>query len=283
MKILFDIPKLKQICTDFYKLTHIVVSFCDTAFTNITSSDQLSDFCSYVYNDYVKSCKECDLYHLCQTKQNKKPLTYTCHMGITESIIPVYYDNNIIAYVIMGQYRDIEGHYSSEEKMLDLTKNKSLDSQKLSKFYNELPLFSKEEIDAAFNILDNLITLMWKNEIFKPDNDSIYSKIDNFIDNHIDEKLLIADLCRNFFISKNTLYKMFKQNYNLSVNEYITYRHLNYSLNLLKNGHLSITAIASMSGFSDANYYNRIFKKHFHVSPSTFRKNLTPHIFINNK
>ncbi len=272
MKVLFDLEKIESLISNFYKLTNLVISFCDTTFTHITSSNDLSSFCNCIASKYSKRCKECDLYHLMKSKKVRHKITYACHAGVTESIIPIFYDNTIIAYIIMGQYRDETGIYSSLENMLEATKNFAIDKKTLIEAYEQLPTFSESQLEAAFHILDQLITLMWKNEMLKPDTNSIYTKIDNYIDTHLMDKIQVEDLCAEFFISKNTLYKMFQQNYNMPVSEYIVYRRLNYSINLLKNTNLSITVISEHCGFSDSNYFTRIFKKKLGISPSDYRK-----------
>lgn len=272
MKILFNLKKIESLISNFYQLTNLVISFCDTTFTHITSSDHLSSFCSCIANKYSKHCKECDLYHLMEARKSQKKLTYLCHAGVAESIIPIFYDNTIIAYIIMGQYRDEAEKYTSLDKMLEATKNLDIDKQTLIENYKQLPTFSDRQLEAAFHIIDQLITLMWKNELLKPDTNSIYAKIDYYIDSHLTDKIQVEDLCSEFFMSKNTLYKMFQQNYNMPISEYIIYRRLNYSINLLKNTKLAITAISDLCGFSDSNYFTRIFKKKLGISPSTYRK-----------
>lgn len=43
---------------------------------------------------------------------------------------------------------------------------------------------------------------------------------------------------------------------------------------LLRNTNYSILEIANNIGFSSVGYYNRLFKKYYHTTPSFYRKNL---------
>ena len=44
---------------------------------------------------------------------------------------------------------------------------------------------------------------------------------------------------------------------------------------MLESKELSVTEIAGMSGFSSISTFNRLFKEHFNVSPTQFRKYLS--------
>lgn len=51
--------------------------------------------------------------------------------------------------------------------------------------------------------------------------------------------------------------------------EYINEVRLKKSIELLKDGNMNITEIAINCGFNDVNYFSRLFKKRYGVSPPT--------------
>ena len=64
----------------------------------------------------------------------------------------------------------------------------------------------------------------------------------------------------------------FKEVFGTSANKYLLSIRLNKASSLLLTTDLNVTEIASLSGFTDPNYFARIFKKEKGLSPSGFRK-----------
>ena len=68
--------------------------------------------------------------------------------------------------------------------------------------------------------------------------------------------------------------KLFKQETGGNFIEYLTEVRLRNARELLKDSGLSIKEICAESGYSDPNYFSRIFKKYEGVTPSEFREKL---------
>ncbi len=58
----------------------------------------------------------------------------------------------------------------------------------------------------------------------------------------------------------------------MSFSDYLTYARMRKSKELLKNPYLSIKEISYQLGYTDPNYFTRVFKKEMDVSPTTYRK-----------
>ena len=67
--------------------------------------------------------------------------------------------------------------------------------------------------------------------------------------------------------------KLFKEETGENFIEYLTGLRIAHAKELLKNPALSIKEICVMSGYSDPNYFSRIFKKQENMSPSEYREN----------
>ena len=57
-----------------------------------------------------------------------------------------------------------------------------------------------------------------------------------------------------------------------TINHLITQKRLQQAKILLKNSDKSISEIAEAVGFNDYNYFSRIFKKYYGISPRDYRK-----------
>lgn len=83
----------------------------------------------------------------------------------------------------------------------------------------------------------------------------------------------IEEVAEECGVSRNHFAVGFKRAFGQSPLEYLTRRRLNYAANLLRSPYREIKQIARQCGFTDANYFARIFKKRFGCTPSDFKWN----------
>lgn len=93
-----------------------------------------------------------------------------------------------------------------------------------------------------------------------------------WIDEHFREKFTLEDLSKRFFIDKYYLIKIFKQQYGITINAYISNKRINQAKMLLRFTDESIEQIAEEVGIMDPNYFTRQFKKIEGIIPKEYRK-----------
>ncbi len=96
----------------------------------------------------------------------------------------------------------------------------------------------------------------------------------NFVDFHYMEPLSLDGLARKYAVNKNYLSSRFSKEVGLTLTDYINLTRVDRSLKLLSTSAMSMQEIAENCGFSDANYYTRIFKKIHGSTPNEYRKSL---------
>lgn len=72
-----------------------------------------------------------------------------------------------------------------------------------------------------------------------------------------------------YFLNKDSLSRMYKKKYGVGITEYINQVRLEQAKVLLLLGY-QISKVSEMVGYNDVNYFSRIFKKRFQISPSEF-------------
>ena len=119
MDYLFDKEKLKQVVSDFYNSTGIAVALYDASKQGVAGSPLLSPYCSHIRNreECIEGCSQSNLLHMKEVSLNRQVSRYTCHAGLMEMIFPVIYEGVLIAYIQIGQFRDAEHRYSSDDKL----------------------------------------------------------------------------------------------------------------------------------------------------------------------
>lgn len=95
--------------------------------------------------------------------------------------------------------------------------------------------------------------------------------LSNYTDRHIAEDIRIDDICRALNISRTLLYEKTKQYTNGGIASFIRSRRLETAKKLLSETDLSVPEVSDRVGFSDYNYFLRVFKKHFGISPKKMR------------
>ena len=104
--------------------------------------------------------------------------------------------------------------------------------------------------------------------------ESIVSKAKLYINQNFSKELTLDEVSRNVNISPYYFSKLFKEETGENFIEYLTKIRIRHAKELLKNPLLSIKEICVMSGYSDPNYFSRIFKKQERVTPSEYRESL---------
>lgn len=87
-------------------------------------------------------------------------------------------------------------------------------------------------------------------------------------------KLTPEILAKKIRTSIRQLNRIMKQQYNMTFTEKLMITRVAQSKELLKETSVSIGDISEKIGFSNPNYFSRVFLKYQHISPSQFRKEL---------
>lgn len=79
------------------------------------------------------------------------------------------------------------------------------------------------------------------------------------------------------YLNSNASYlsTQFKKATGSTYTEYVQKKRIEYAVFLLNTTSLQIQTIAQYCGISDLNYFSKLFKKYVHLSPSTYRKELS--------
>ncbi len=97
-------------------------------------------------------------------------------------------------------------------------------------------------------------------------------KIIYYINTHYNQTITLKQLCDEFYMSKVSLCKKFKDVMHCSIMEYVLRLRLNNAKALLRDTKKSIEEVAAACGFSSANYFGLIFKKEVGLSPLNYKK-----------
>jgi len=96
----------------------------------------------------------------------------------------------------------------------------------------------------------------------------------DYISEHYGEKIYIETLSDMITVSPDYFTKMFKDSIGKTPVDYINGIRINKALELLSRKEVPVNEIADMVGFSNPNYFHKIFKQYMNTSPLAYRKSV---------
>lgn len=93
-----------------------------------------------------------------------------------------------------------------------------------------------------------------------------------YIREHLDEELNIDALSDKAYMSESNFYRVFKNELGLSPIAFINNERLKKASSLLKDPKRQVKEVYLECGFNSLSYFNRVFKRAYHMSPSAYQK-----------
>ena len=90
-------------------------------------------------------------------------------------------------------------------------------------------------------------------------------------DENYTKNISLDDVSKVVNISPYYFSKLFKEEAGVNFIDYLTKKRIDYAKELLEDNTYSIKEVCAMCGYSDPNYFSRIFKKKENVTPSEYR------------
>ncbi|SFR68816.1 response regulator transcription factor [Anaeromicropila populeti] len=86
--------------------------------------------------------------------------------------------------------------------------------------------------------------------------------------NYGDTELSISDISKELLVNQTYLRKMFKEEYKMTISEYITKYRMEMARELIKRENKKLSYISYKVGYNDTSYFSKCFKKYFGYLPS---------------
>lgn len=96
-------------------------------------------------------------------------------------------------------------------------------------------------------------------------------EIRNYIHHNYFEEIKISMFTEKYFLSREYLMKLFKQQYGYGIHEYVQKIRMDQAKVLLDDQNLKILAISEMLGYKDKNYFSKAFRNYYGMSPTEYR------------
>lgn len=97
------------------------------------------------------------------------------------------------------------------------------------------------------------------------------NEVTEYIKLNLREKISLKNLSDKACMSSASFYRFFKRELGMSPIEYVLNEKIKCAKKLLKNPLIQINEVCYLSGFEDANYFTRLFKKYEGITPKQYQ------------
>lgn len=262
-----------SILRDFHKITGARISIHDIDYNEIAAyPNKLNPFCEAVQKNAngKKMClgKDAEAFRI--VRETEKPYTYTCHCGLTETVAPIFHYGVLSGYFMMGQIFVPDRTEADSIKLLSSSffeNTKEIDSN-----LEKIPRIDTIAHSSFINILNIIAEYMTHTNRVIPKRRELAENVKEYIIKNYNKNISIDALCQTFECSRTTLMKSFKTKYGMTLGEYLTRYRLSKAEHMLRTTSSSIKQISLDCGFSDQNYFSKVFLKRYSFTPTAYRK-----------
>ena len=263
---------IDEILSDFNTVSGMDISVVDSDFHTLSMSRSEGEtLCSALHREVkaIDTCKASDIERLSWTKSSAEPLLYTCPFGITEAIVPIIRDSEVIGYIISA----LGIEKTNIDNVITLsTLGRDTDKALILNEVDKTRKLTEAEINAYFNMMKVLADYIANDDTLLGDYESLGQLIKRYVKNNLARKLTLNELARNLHCSTVTLTEHFKREFGITINEYITKKRMDLAEKILLSTDKPLREIATLTGFADVEYFSRTFKKHHGISPASWRR-----------
>ena len=269
--------KLLELIKSFYNLTGIKVAVYDNRFTEILAYPAYdTTFCALLHKS-ESGCRKCtqSTENLCkQCVREKRGIIERCHAGLTEAVAPIVDGVSVIGYIMLGQITNECDRERFCQDVTDKCKGYKLCDAELKAAIDEVLYYSDAQLDDAARILNALASGIIHDKIVYYAEISVTQKIVDYIRENLSEDLSVKSLCEVFHLSKSELYRITKGCMPEGIAAFVKKERIKKAADLLKTTNKPSWEIAAETGFSDVNYFLRIFKAVQGIPAGKYREKL---------
>lgn len=261
-------PQLQQILNNFSALFDIRIAYYlpDGSENTIGKDRGISNYCTLLRSTlgYESTCLALDSTKRNKARETGKIQSYICHGGCNEIIKPVFNDDELLGYIMIGQAvtrKAIPDHVRIQAEQRGMLKE-------LEDAFYDLPYFEKQKMDEIIELFSELADLVMLKNLIKQKELSPVKKVIQYMKTK-DHRITLADAARLTNLSESRLRHKFKEEYGETFTQIRTRICMAKAWKLVEEDTgMTIQEIAFSLGFHNELYFSKVFRKYFGCPPS---------------
>lgn len=102
----------------------------------------------------------------------------------------------------------------------------------------------------------------------------LIDSVKSYIEEHVESKIKISDICAKLGYSKSYLCKIFGEQTGQSIANYSTLTKIKHAKQLIRENRLNFSQISDKLNFETSQYFSRVFKRITGMTPTEFKQTL---------
>lgn len=199
----------------------------------------------------------------------KKLIHYICHGGMTEAVKPVFIDDELTGFLMIGQFRTSE---QPVEQTLLRTWKKQEGTDELEQAFQKTPYYHRDYAENILRLFDILVEHILYRRMVELYGSNSLQPLVSFLKSHVDDNLSLADATKILPASQSSLAHKFKKVTGKSFKRFQIDLKLTKAEELFrKHPEITVKEVAFRLGYTSPFYFSRLYKKHRNMSPSDYR------------
>lgn len=221
-------------------------------------------------------------------KLERKKQTYfgVCHAGLGEYVVPIYSGETLLGSVNAGFF-PVNPRKLERRICRSCSQEPALDPEEAKKLYRSCihaPAIDPEDLLPGLELVAEYLGQTYQIlqrthaapestvRYYTSSEDTILSHAMEYIRHNTASRIAVSELAAFCHCSESYLSRIFKRRTGVNINVYVNKVRVEQAKNSLLLSHDSIAEIASRVGFSDPNYFSRVFTQIIGISPTEFRR-----------
>lgn len=255
--------KMNEVMNLLFRVLDIRITFFDLEESELDYFDikQMSPFCHYYRMtdpSFECECIKCDRENLLIAKRTGNVHVYHCHSGLLEGIVPLYDKRKTyLGAIVFGQLRDKDREYEyrsgKEKELLEKTR-----------------FLSVQELCDIGELLKHIGEYIIESEIIKNKNKLWTERVEDYIAEHLNEKITLAHLAKYIDRSPSFVSQNFPREFGFPLKSYILKQKMKLAKDMLESGK-SVKQTAFELGFYDEFHFSKKFKSYYKKPPVNYK------------
>jgi len=189
------------------------------------------------------------------------------------SVLSLLFGKRQLGFSLVGKHKGEEGFFDVQKHSMPAGAGRALDHILLS-----LNTLAQEVVTAPMDnylllaLLSYSRQLLAESSMDRPRSTNLFHGICIYIQENFHHPISRESIAAHFNLSPSHLSRLFRQQGHMGLVEYISWVRLERAKFMLKKYHFRLEEVAQRCGYSDVNYFCRVFKKKTGLTPTQYRE-----------
>lgn len=206
-----------------------------------------------------------------------------CYMGVHDLVFPIRMDGQLLGILYLTGFRREDEEERAKRLILRGCRRMNTDAEQMWAAYWELPCLTAAQMEAlrssARYLREILLTVL---QTAKPPRNETVNREESkkrwltesvipYVDANYRSELALTRLADIFYVNPQYLCRAFKAQTGMNFKQYIASLRVEDAQKQLRSTDRTIAEISRLVGWTDSNYFSRIFRELTGMTPSRYR------------